>query len=167
MCGAILRTFNSKSCRWEGGNDMCVLDPVYSRKDYRLQLIPGTARFNLPSYRNSNSFQTWPCRYNYVHLIQCNHAHNLKHLLAIALASQYYKSARYNELASRYFELVLVVTSWFLVITSWLLNITIWLLVLSSWFLVITSWFLVITSWFLVITSWFLVITSWFLVNTN
>ena len=102
MCGAILRPFNSLSCRWEGGNDMCVLDPVYSRKDCRLQLIPGTARFNLPSYRNSNSFQTWPCRYNYVHLIQCYHTHNLKHLLLIALASQYYKSARYNELASRY-----------------------------------------------------------------
>ena len=102
MCGAILRPFNSISCRWEGGNDMCVLDPVYSRKDCRLQLISGTARFNLPSYRNSNSFQTWPCRYNYVHLIQCNHTHNLKHLLVITLASQYYKSARYNELASRY-----------------------------------------------------------------
>ena len=90
MCGAILRPFNSISCRWEGGNDMCILDPVYSRKDCRLQLIPGTARFNLPSYRNSNSFQTWPCRYNYVHLIQCNHTHNLKHLLVIALTSQYY-----------------------------------------------------------------------------
>ena len=153
MCGAILRPFNSISCRWEGGNGMCVLDPVYSRKDCRLQLIPGTARFNLPSYRNSKSFQTWPCRYNYVHLIQCNHTHSLKHLLVIALASQYYKSARYNELASRYFELVLVITSWFLVITSWLLVITIWLLVVSSWFLVITSWFLVITSWFLVNTS--------------
>ena len=104
MCGAILRSFNSISCRWEGGNDMCLLDPVYSRKDCRLQLIPGTARFNLSSYRNSNSFQTWPCRYNYVHLIQCNHTHNLKYLLVFA--SQYYKSARYNELASQYNELV-------------------------------------------------------------
>ena len=110
MCGAILRPFNGISdisCRWEGGIEMCVIDSVYSREDCRLQLIPGTARLNLLSYRNSNSFQTWPCRYNYVHLIQWGNTHNLIHLLAwvIALASQYYESARYKELASRNFEL--------------------------------------------------------------
>ena len=131
MCGAILRPFNSISdisCRWEGGIEMCVIAPVYSMEDCRLQLIPGTARLNLLSYRKSNSFQTWPCRYNYVHLIQCDHTHNLIHLLGLLplllsiksqlvirklascyfeLASRYYELAsRYNELASRYNELV-------------------------------------------------------------
>ena len=83
---------------------MCEIDPVYSRKYCRLQLIPGTARLNLMSYWNSNSFQTWPCRYNYVHLIQCNHTHNLIHLLCYCPCFSDYKSARSNELASRYFR---------------------------------------------------------------
>ena len=134
----------------------------------RLQLIPGTARLNLLSYRNSNSFQTWPCRYNYVHLIQCDHTHNLIHLLRLfpLLLSIT------NRLVIR--NWLLVISSWLLVITSWLLVITSLLLVTTSWFLVITSWFLVLMSWFLVITSWLLVITSlvlaitsWFLVITS
>ena len=171
MCGAILRPFNSISdisCRWEGGIELCVIAPVYSMEDCRLQLIPGTASLNLLSYRNSNSFQTWPCRYNNVHLIQCDHTHNLIHLLGLlplllSITSQ---------LVIRNWLLVisswfLVITSWLLVITSWLLVITSWLLVVSSWFFVITSWLLVITSWLLVITSCLFVITSWFLVNTS
>ena len=107
MCGSILRPFNSISdisCRWEGGIEMCVISPVYSMEECRLQLIPGTARVNLLGYRNSNSFQTWPCRNKYVHLILCDHTHTLA--WTIALASQYYKSARYKELASCNFELV-------------------------------------------------------------
>ena len=91
-----------KGCRWEGGIEMCIIAPVYSMEDCRLQLIPATARLNLLSFRTSNCFQTWPCRYNYVHPIQCDQTHNLIHLLA----SQYYKSARYKELASCNFELV-------------------------------------------------------------
>ena len=68
-----------------------------------VQLIPGTAGINLLSYRNSNSFQTWPCRYNYVHTMT---SHITSYTcLVIALASQYFKSALYNELASRYYEL--------------------------------------------------------------
>ena len=149
------------SCRWEGGIELCVIAPVYSMEDCRLQLIPGTARLNLLNYRNSNSFQTWPCRYNNVHLIQCDPTHNLIHLLGLlplllSITSQ---------LVIR--NWLLVISSWFLVITSWLLVITSWLLITTSWFLVITSWLLVITSWLVVITSWLVVITSWLLITTS
>ena len=145
MCGTILRPFNSISdisCRWEGGIEMCVIAPVYSMEDCRLQLIPRTAKLNLLSYPNSNSFQTWPCRYNYVHVIQCDYTHNLMPLL-LSITSQ------------------LGIRNWLLVISSWFLVIMNWLLIITSWLLNTTSWFHVITSWLLVITSWLLVITSW------
>ena len=105
MCGAILRPFNSISCQWESRNDMYVLDPVYSRKDCRLQLIPGTATFNLPSYRNSIASRLGLADiimfivYNVITHITSNTCWLLPLLLCIT--SQ------------------LVITNWLLVISSW------------------------------------------------